>query len=394
VNEPPPLQQIERTYARCEGRKFSYFSGCDYFRLASDPRVAKAIVEATQKHGISVSASRLTSGNHVLYQELERSLREFFDAPSAVLVPTGYQANIIAAQALAGQFSHALIDENSHPSIFDAAQFLECPVIRFKHRSVDEVDKAVLRCGSEAKLLLLTDGVFSTDGAIAPLAQYFRALQKDSWLFVDDAHAAGLLGASGKGSLEYARLPRRRIIQTVTLSKAFGTYGGAILGSVALRQRIIERSHVFTGSTPLPLPLASAALAAIEIVRKNGNTLRERLKENTAVVRNSLRLAGLCLEDSPAPILSITPRTSKEMFELNHCLLTARIYPPFIRYPGSSETGAFRFAISSEHRPSQLSDLVKAVKCFMAQQSTRAKTLNSRVNSFPPRGAGSTRVRV
>src|SRR2546421_2721167 len=110
--EPEPLQQLDRTYVRVRGRKLSYFSGCDYFRLASHPKVLSAMRRGIDRYGLNVAASRLTTGNHVLYRELERALSKFFDAPDALLVSTGYLGNLVVSQALAGNFSHVLIDES------------------------------------------------------------------------------------------------------------------------------------------------------------------------------------------------------------------------------------------------------------------------------------------
>src|ERR1041385_5482079 len=131
--EPEPLQQINRTYVRFRGRVLSYFSGCDYYRLASHPELKKALKIGADRFGLNVAASRLTTGNHILYRELERALTRFFGSETATLVSSGYQTNLVAAQALSGNFSHALVDEWSHPSLSDAARFLDCPVILFRH---------------------------------------------------------------------------------------------------------------------------------------------------------------------------------------------------------------------------------------------------------------------
>src|SRR6266576_2391922 len=165
--EPTPLQQLDRTYVRFRGRKFSYFSGCDYFRLASHPKVVAALQDGVKKYGLNVAASRLTTGNHILYRRLEQSLVKFFHAPSALLVPTGYMSNLVVAQALAGNFSHALIDAESHPSLSDAARCLDCPVLRFEHQNAEALARSVRRCGAGARLILFTEGLFSRDGSVA-----------------------------------------------------------------------------------------------------------------------------------------------------------------------------------------------------------------------------------
>jgi 7-keto-8-aminopelargonate synthetase-like enzyme len=359
MTEPEPLQQLDRTYVRAGNRKLSYFSGCDYFRLASHPEVLKEAAKGMREVGLNVAASRLTTGNHLIYERLERELASFFAAESALLVSSGYTAGIMTGQALAGQFSHILMDARAHPALEDAARFLDCPVLRFKHRSAADLEKQASRCGRGARLILLTDGMFSHDGSAAPLKEYEQVLPSDAWMLVDDAHGAGVLGKTGKGTLEHAGVGRRRVIQTVTLSKAFGAYGGAILTNPAVRKGILETSHAFVGSTPVPLPLAQAARAALSLLRRD-RSLRIRLKENTAWVKNRLRHAGLDVPDLPGPIIALHPDSTAAR-KLNQRLLKSGIFPPFIRYPGGPAEGYFRFVISSEHSPGQLEQLVRAL---------------------------------
>jgi 7-keto-8-aminopelargonate synthetase-like enzyme len=360
MTEPEPLQQVNRTYVLWRRRKLSYFSGCDYYRLASHPKVVAALKAGLEKYGLNVAASRLTSGNHVLYVELEKRTAEFFGAPQALLTANGYLANLIVAQALAGRFSHVLLDGRAHASLQDAAGLMDCPVLRFKHRDVNDFAEAVERCGAEARLIALTDGMFSHDGSVAPLKEYLTVLPEDALLLVDDAHGAGVLGQTGLGSLEATGVGRRHIIQTITLSKAFGVYGGAILGARKLRQQILERSRLFVGSTPLPLPLVNAALQSLAVLKADSG-LRKQLHHNVSYVRTALRKAGLEAPENPGPIVTMPAGSSSRTAQLNRALLAADIYPPFVRYPGSPANGYFRFAISSEHTRSQLDRLVQVL---------------------------------
>ncbi len=361
--EPEPLQQIDRTFVLFRGRKLGYFSGCDYFRLASHPQVLAAMHRGVEKYGLNVSASRLTTGNHELYPALEKRLAKFFGASDALLVSSGYNTNLVVAQALAGNFSHALIDAAAHPSLADAALLLDCPVLKFESRNVDEFKETVKRCGPAAKLIVLTDGMFSKDGSAAPLAQYEKYLSKDARILVDDAHGAGVLGRSGRGALEEAGVKRTRIIQTTTLSKAFGAFGGVILGNAALRKAILDRSRMFVGSTPLPLPLANAALQGVALLEAGGG-LRKRLGANAAHVKAGVRKAGIPLPDAPGPIVPIFPQNAGDSFRLQRALVKAKIYPPFIKYPGGPASGYFRFVISSEHTRAQLDALLHALAAY------------------------------
>jgi len=359
--EPEPVQQIDATRILFRGRKLIYFSGCDYFRLSRHPGVIAALNEGTLEYGLNVAASRLTSGNHPLYARLESKLRAFFAAPDALLVPDGYVSNLVVAQALTGNFSHALIDEKAHPSLVDAAGLLDCPVLRFKHRSAASLTDAVARSGRDSKVILLTDGLFSHSGAVAPLPEYSAVLPKDAVMLVDDAHGAGVLGKTGKGSLEYVRLTRSRVIQTITLSKAFGVYGGAILSNKQLRQRILDRSRMFVGSTPLPLPLVCACLKAVAILASNKG-LRKHLSENSTYVHDALLKGGFPVVGRNSPVASLFPTDGKAARTIERNLLKSRIYPPYIHYPSGPSAGYFRFAISSEHTSSELNALVQALR--------------------------------
>ncbi|MCI0746414.1 MAG: pyridoxal phosphate-dependent aminotransferase family protein, partial [Verrucomicrobia subdivision 3 bacterium] len=286
-----PLEQVDRVFVRHRGRKLVYFGGCDYFRLASHPRIIKVLQERAAE-GLGVSASRITTGNHYLYEKLEAGLTWFFGVQGAVLAPTGYTANLIVAQALAGEFSHALLDEQAHPSLRDAAKALDCPVLRYRHRDSAHVTTTVARCGPLARIILLTDGVFAQDGSLAPLPELLKALPRDATLLLDDAHGAGVLGKRGRGTLEHFGISDRRVVRTITLSKAFGAFGGAVLATKKLCNAIISRSELFIGSTPIPLPVAAAAAEALVIVSAYSD-LRARMARNLKLIGTDFPIISL-----------------------------------------------------------------------------------------------------
>jgi len=341
----------------------SYFGGCDYFRLSSHPRVLAAVESGLRRFGLNVAASRLTSGNHVLYQELENNLARFFGADTALLVGGGYATNLVVAQSLAGQYSHALLDERSHGSLRDAAQFLDCPILQFKHRDPEDFGRTLRRCGRGARLIVLTDGMFAHDGSVAPLRAYLKLLPRDGLLVVDDAHGGGTIGRTGKGSVEMEGVNRAQVVQNVTLSKALGVYGGAVLCAIALRKRLVEHSRIFGGATPLPLPLAYAAGEALEIL-KTDRSLRRRLERNASCVRNALRRAGFDMTENPGPIAGLQLETPRRITQLKRSLLSADILPPFSSYSDNATNGWFRFALSSEHSQWQLDNLIRTLRPF------------------------------
>lgn len=361
--DSPALQQTDRTYVIYRERKLSYFGGCDYFRLSSHPAVLAALREGLNRYGLNVAASRLTTGNHSLYELLEARLARFFGVEQALLISSGYLTNLAVAQALAGSFSHVLIDDRAHPALEDAAPVFDCPRVSFRHCDAGDLERVLNRIGTSAKPILLGDGMFSRDGELAPLEAYLRVLPRQAAVLLDDAHGAGTLGRTGKGTAEVAGVRDSRIIQTITLSKAFGTYGGAVLGTRKLCDKIRARSRLFLGSTPLPLPLANAALKALEVLRTDKG-LRARLMRNTQRVKATLHAAGYGVVATPSPIVSITPGTRSDISRLKELLLARGIYPSFLAYPAGAQDGYFRFAISSEHSRKQLDDLTAALLAF------------------------------
>ncbi|MBI4328034.1 MAG: pyridoxal phosphate-dependent aminotransferase family protein, partial [Chloroflexi bacterium] len=318
----PPLQQVGRTWVRFRNLRLSYFGGCDYYRLSSHPAVIKALQEGLRRFGLTVAASRKTTGNHWLYEALEKQLADFFGTESAVLLSNGYVTNLVVAQALAGAFSHVLIDEKAHSSLKDAAPFFKGAVVTFAHRDAGDCAGKLRACGRRARPILLTDGMFAHDGSIAPLRDYLAALPPSGRLLVDDAHGAGILGRSGQGTPEQEEVPRDRIIQTVALSKAFGVYGGAILCANGLAKKILAGSSLFNGNTPLPLPLAWAVLQAVKVLKCDSN-LRRRLMQNTGCVKTALRTANLPVQDTPSPIILVVPTVRRHVAVLKRELLAA-----------------------------------------------------------------------
>lgn len=360
MSEPAPLQQINRTYVRSGSRVLSFFGGCDFFRLSMHPRILAAVRQGTTRYGLNVAASRRTTGNHQLYLELETKLREFFSVEAALAVSTGYGASVVVAQAVAGEFSHALIDQRAHVALQEAARALDCPVLKFKHRDAAELARALQRCGAQSRPLVLTDGVFGHDGAVAPLTEYLAALPRDGALLVDDAYGAGTLGRGGRGTPDFLGVSRGRIIQCITLSKAFGVYGGAVLGTRQLRAKIFARSRMFIGSTPLPLPLVNASLVALQILGRD-ESRRRRLQSNLVRVRSALRAARLDLPEHPGPIIAVPPLSPGATRKLAGALLRAGIFPPLLKYPGGPAGGYFRLVISSEHSREQLDGLIQVL---------------------------------
>ncbi len=360
---PDRLRQVDLTRVEWRGRPWVYFGGCDYFRLSRHPQVIAAARATLEAHGFGVAASRLTTGNHPLFAELETWLARFFRAERALLVDSGYATNPIVARALAGDVTHAFLDARAHASLRDAAADLGCAVVEFGHCDAEDLRRRLRQLPPRSRPLVLTDGVFSHDGSLAPLAAYLEWLPKTGRLLVDDAHGVGTLGRHGRGSLEEAGVRGPRIVVTGTLSKAFGSFGGFVLGPRTLIDRIITGSRWFGASTPMPLPATAAALAAGQLIA-NDRPMRARLRTNSAQIKAAARVAGFDLPDNVSPMLGLALPGPGANARLRRALLARGVYPSHIRYPGGPPGGFYRFAISSEHRPEELDRLADALRTF------------------------------
>jgi 8-amino-7-oxononanoate synthase len=348
MKRPPLIRPVDPTHIEWRGRRLTYFGGSDYFRYSWHSKVRAAVCSSIKEYGFSVAASRITTGDHPLYRVLERELEKFFGFEAALLTGTGYAAPGTALQGLSDQVTGVLLDERAHSCLSDAAILADRPVVRFRHHDSRSLALALRRFGRNPRCVVLAEGLSPLFGDIAPLHEYLTVLPRDTWLLIDDAHGVGVLGRHGRGALEHLGLKDPRIILTCTFSKAFGTYGGAILASRRVRNWITARSRSYAGSTPLPLPLAAAVRAALQLIR-TGDERRERLEQNIRVVKRTLKPIGLGPEEKPGPMFSLAPRSERSRKRLQGWLLEAGLHPPLIRYAHGPSGEFFRFALSSEH---------------------------------------------
>ena len=357
---PEAIQPDDATHVRHHGKRLIYFGGCDYYRLAHHPKLLKAHSQAAARDGLGTGASRMTTGNHPAQAALEKSLVNFFGDATATVVGNGYLANIALGQAANGRFDAAFIDEKAHMSLRDAAQFLGCQVMRYRHCDAADLAKRLSRRRAAKRVLLMTDGVFGATGRIAPLAGLAKRLPRSATLWIDDAHGVGVLGDRLRGTVEQCGLGGRRVIQSIVFSKALGSFGGAILGPRWLRAALLDDNPVVTGSSSLPAGLARATLASLELLRTRPG-LAKRRRRNAAGVKGELLAAGLPVGDPAFPVISLECPAKKTAAARRRLLLANGIYPSCIRYPTGSEGAFYRFAISSEHTRKQLERLVNAL---------------------------------
>jgi glycine C-acetyltransferase/8-amino-7-oxononanoate synthase len=358
----PELEPISPTEVRFQGETYLFFGGNDYHRFSRHPQVIRALSEAALRYGINPAGSRATTANHPLYTRLEAKVADFLGAEAAVVCSAGYLSSALLLPACVQAATRLFLDERAHPCLAEAAETTGNPICRFRHADPDDLKAqlaASLRAGERP--MILTDGVFANTGAIPPLAAYREVgAEYDAEIVVDDSHGVGVVGATGKGSWEERGLPREAVYQTGTLSKGLGGFGGFVTGSAALVETIRARSRAFIGSTPMPLPVAAAALQSLALLQSEPEKIA-LLQARAWRWKPAFRALGFAISEGVAPILSITYGDEAKNRALANHLRARGLYPSFIHYPGGPPGGHFRFTLSSAHTDAQLEHLYTAV---------------------------------
>lgn len=354
----PKIQPHGSRHVIWEGHEYLFFGGNDYHRFAFHPEVIAAASEASQKWGLNVSGSRTTSANHPIYEELESALADYLHAEAAAVFSAGYMSNTILMQVLSDRFSHLLIDDLAHSSIVEAAQVTGLPVYRYEHRSASSLHRFLDCLPQSARPLTLTDGVFASTGHIAPLKEM---AQLGVPIVIDDAHGLATVGVGGAGSWSECSINRAALFQTGTLSKGLGGFGGLIAADDQTIGAVKSRSSAFKGSTPMPIPMAAAALKSLELL-KCDPSLVERLRARSLDLKKELLSLGFRVSEGPSPICSVTFSDATKNEVLFSKLKESGIYPNFINYPGCPPGGHFRFTMSSAHTEEDVQRLLNVIR--------------------------------
>ena len=343
-----------------DGRELLYFGGSGYLGLAHHPRVVAAFVEGAARFGVSVGASRETTGNTLEHEALELDLARLLGFEAALLLPEGYTANLAVAQSIAEERDVALIDEASHTSLFDAATVARLEVVAIAHGDVEQFRKRLAGCEGR-RTVLMTDAVFPSRGHLAPTRELADlALRSGAVLVLDDCHGTGVIGAHGRGAHEDAALAGEHVVVTSTLSKALGCYGGFVAGSARWIRRVRERAAVYVGTTPIPPALAVAARVALELAFGDDEFVR-RMRANSACLRAGLERLGLRTPSADVPVFAFELEDATRMQHVHESLLAEGILAPYIHYPGGPQAGNFRLVVTAAHETDHVDRLVAAL---------------------------------
>ncbi len=327
----------------------------NYLDLSTHPRVVAAAASAVQVYGTGASGSRLTSGNSGLYTTLETNLAKTKNTEAALVFSSGYAANTSIIPILAGEGDLILSDALNHASIIDGCRLSRATKKVYRHCNVEHLKTLLQESSNYVRRLIVTDGVFSMDGDIAPLRDiYDVALNYNAMLLVDDAHGFGVLGKKGSGTVSHFGLDGKGIIQMGTLSKAIGGLGGYVAGSLTLIELLINRARGFIFTTGLPPATLAAADAALNVLRSSSN-LRKRLLEHARTMETALTRIGYTLLPSQTQILPIVLGESQRAADLAEALLAEDVFAPAIRPPAvPSGTSRLRVTVMATHTDSDI----------------------------------------
>jgi 8-amino-7-oxononanoate synthase len=351
-----------------EGRECLSFCSNDYLGLADHPRIVAAFCEAARRWGVGSGASHLVSGHDAEHHALEEELAGFVARPRALLFSTGYMANLAVASVLVDRGDHVLEDRLNHASLLDAGLASGARFSRYAHADVAALRGKLAAIGTVARTLVMTDGVFSMDGDIAPLREIAAACHEaDAPLLVDDAHGFGVLGATGAGVVEEAGLGVDDVpILMCTLGKAIGTFGAFVAGSPVLIESLLQRARTYIYTTALPPAVAAATRESLRVMRDE-SWRRSRVFEHAARFRAGLADLGLRSLPSRTPIQPVLVGDEANAVAASHALFELGFWVPAIRPPTvPAGTSRLRFTFSASHTEAQVEQLLAALQVLRA----------------------------
>lgn len=370
------IDGLPGTTVRIGGRDCVCLCSNNYLDLASRPEVIRAAARAAEEFGCGAGASRLVSGNLAIHEELEAAIAKLKGRPAAILFPTGYMANVGTIPALVSSGDAVIVDKLNHASIIDGCRLSGARMLVYRHCDADRLDHVLRRAAGYRRKLVVTDGVFSMNGHIAPLPEIGEAcIRHGAMLMIDEAHATGVIGPSGRGTEEHFGMaegesPEPSVVMG-TLSKAVGSLGGFVAGSRELIAYLRNKARSFIYTTALPPTVCAASLAAIELIESDPQPL-EKLRKNMRL------LAGLLKDVQPddgetvsrswaeTPIFPVQIGEADRAMSISRELLEAGYLCPAIRPPTvPSGTSRLRVSLQADHTEEQIRGFAGSLRRVM-----------------------------
>lgn len=346
-----------------DGKQVLNFCSNNYLGLANDPRITQAATKAIEKYGVGPGAVRSIAGTMDLHLELERRLASFKGVEAAITFQSGFSANTATIPVLVSKDDLIISDELNHASIIDGSRLAGSKILRYAHCNAEDLDRVLTEERSKyPKVLVITDGVFSMDGDIAPLDKIYEVTQKhQAILMVDDAHGEGVLGKGGRGIVDHFHLHGKVDVEVGTMSKAFGVMGGVSAGSPKVVEWLRQRGRPFLFSSAMTVPDVAACIAAVDIL-ESSTELVDRLWANAAYFKAEMKQAGFDTGVSETPITPIMLGEAPLAQQFSRELFEAGVFAMALGFPTVPRGKArIRVMISAAHARE---DLDKGLEIF------------------------------
>lgn len=358
------LQGEQLPVAQFDGREVINLSSNNYLGLNTHPKLKQRALEAIEKYGVGSGAVRTIAGTMTIHMELEEKIARFKNVEASVVFQSGFTANAGTVAAIIGPGDVIISDELNHASIIDGCRLSKAEIKRFPHKDMDACEKLLKELsGGKGRKLLVTDGVFSMEGDIAPLPQLVDLAEKYGCIMmIDDAHASGVLGRNGRGTVDHFNLHGRVDIQVGTLSKAIGALGGYVCSTRDTIEFLYHRARPFLFSTSHPPSVAATCLAAFELLDEEPQ-LVEQLWKNTRFFKEGLKRLGFNTGMSETPITPIIVGDAALAHQFSKELFQAGVFAQGIGYPTVPKGQArLRTIVTATHTQSQLAQALETLE--------------------------------
>jgi len=352
------LESEQKPVASFDGQEVINLSSNNYLGLTTHRALRRAALEATRRWGVGAGAVRTIAGTMKIHMELEEQIARFKNTEACVVFQSGFTANAGTVAAILGKDDLIISDELNHASIIDGCRLSKATIKVFKHRDLNDCERVCQETANwPGRKLLITDGVFSMEGDIAPLPQLCDLAEKyNCIMMVDDAHASGVLGRNGRGTVDHLGCHGRVDIQVGTLSKAIGAMGGYVCGSRDLIEWLYHRGRPFLFSTSHPPSVTASCQAAFGLLDSpEGEKLIKKLWANTKFFKRRLKESGFSTGASETPITPVHVGEAAKAFEFSRRLFDAGLYAPAVGYPTVPEGKArLRAIVTATHKRAEL----------------------------------------
>jgi len=359
LRRPATVEGRQGPHVRVNGEEYLCFCSNNTLGLAGHPALAEAAKAAVDEYGTGSGASRLVSGTMTVHRELEDAVARFKGVEAAIVFPTGYMANVGTIPALVGKGDTAYCDRLNHASLFDGCRLSGAALRVYPHKNVGKLDELLAR-GREGRALVVTDTVFSMGGDLAPLPELADVCERrGAILMIDEAHATGVLGETGRGAAEHFGIEPGRIpVVMGTLSKAVGSLGGYVAGSRDLIDLLLNRARSFIYTTAPPPAVCAASIAGLRLIGQEPKR-REALWARTKQLQDGLRSLGLEIGPTETPITPVIVGESDAAVALSKTLFERKILAPAIRPPTVPEgTARIRLTPMATHTAEDITELL------------------------------------